>query len=424
MDWSLTERQLREAALRDGSAMFCRLLSEMEEEIPRCPKCGQAMIRKESRSKNIVSLMGEGVVERSYYKCGKCHEYSIPKDRLIDAQGTSFTGGVCNAVSKLAASAPFEWSSETLEELTGIRVSAKQCQRIAEAAGEKIESEFSIVREKILSPGTSKSSFDDMKRPVEKSIPVMYIEYDGTGIPMMRKELSKRKGKQADGSAKTREVKLGCIFTQTTVDNEAHPVRDKNSTSYFGAIESAEEFGDRVYANAVLRGFATAKQLVVIGDGAKWIWNLASRHFPDAIQIVDLYHAREHVWEIVRKLCPNPDSQAAMKEEWFELLETGNIKGLATAIESHPAARDIPDEIARDMSYFTDNADRMRYASFKKQHLFVGSGVIEAGCKTVIGSRCKQSGMFWSLRGANAIIALRCDELSRNGIRTRLSKAS
>jgi hypothetical protein len=181
-----------------------------------------------------------------------------------------------------------------------------------------------------------------MKTPVEKPIPIMYIEYDGTGIPMTGKELSGRKGKQRDGGAKTREVKLGCIFTQTTTDDEGRPVRDKNTTSYFGAIESSEEFGDRVYANAILRGAAGAKQVAVIGDSAKWIWNLASRCFPGAIQIVDLYHAREHVWGIVRKVCPDPDGQEKLKVEWFELLEAGDIKELAEAIKSHPSAEQMP----------------------------------------------------------------------------------
>jgi hypothetical protein len=152
VDWFKTERGLRDAALRDGNAMFCRLLSEIEEEVPLCPKCGQSMLRKDNRNKNIVSLMGEGVIERAYYECGSCREHSMPKDRLLDAEGTSFTGGVRNAVCKLAVAAPFEWCCETLEELTGIRVSPKQCQRIAETAGEKIESGFAAVREAILLP--------------------------------------------------------------------------------------------------------------------------------------------------------------------------------------------------------------------------------------------------------------------------------
>jgi hypothetical protein len=203
------ERGLRDAALRDGSAVFCKLLSDIREAAPLCPECGRPMARKDNRGKNIVSLMGEGVIKRRYYECETCHEHSVPKDILLEVEGTSFTPGVRNAVSKLSIAGPFEWCSDTLEELAGTYVSPKQCQRIAERAGEKIESEFSAVREAILSPVPSKSSFADISRSPEKPIPVMYIEYDGTGIPMMQKEVAGRKGKQDDGSAKTREAKLG-----------------------------------------------------------------------------------------------------------------------------------------------------------------------------------------------------------------------
>ena len=424
IDWADVERGLRDAALRDGSAVFCKLLSEIREAAPLCPECGQPMARKDNRGKNIMSLMGEGVIKRGYYECETCHEHSVPKDILLEVEGTSFTPGVRNAVSKLSAAGPFEWCGDTLEELAGTYVSPKQCQRIAEAAGEKIESEFSAVREAILSPGSSKSSFTDMHLPPEKPIPVMYIEYDGTGIPMMQKEVAGRKGKQDDGSAKTREAKLGCIFTQTTTDNEGNPVRDKNSTSYFGAIESAEEFGGRVYANAVLRGATEAGQFVVIGDGAKWIWHLAAEHFRGAIQIVDLYHAKEHIWKIVRKLCLKTEEEIALKEKWSDVLESGDISELVAEIKMCAAANGREDEIARELPYFTDNASRMQYAAFKEKGLFVGSGVIEAGCKTVIGSRLKQSGMFWSVRGANAIIALRCAELSCDGAALYQQKAA
>jgi hypothetical protein len=296
-----------------------------------------------------------------------------------------------------------------LEELTGTYVSPKQCQRIAVEAGEKIEKEFAEVRDEILKG--SSNNLSNMPRSGKKSIRNMYMEFDGTGIPMMNKALSGRKGKQGD-CAKTREVKLGCIFTQTTTDKDGNPVRDKNSTNYFGGIETAEEFGVRAYANAILRGADNAEQLVVIGDGAKWIWNLASEHFPNAIQIVDLFHAKEHLWKIIQKLCTKNDEQFALKEKWFDILEAGDITRLANLIKAHPASADLKDEITREVAYFTHNADRMQYAKFKNKGLFVGSGVIEADCKTVIGARLKKSGMFWSVRGANAIIALRCLEMS------------
>ena len=152
------------------------------------------------------------------------------------------------------------------------------------------------------------------------------------------------------------------------------------------------------------------------GDGADWIWNLIAEHFPGAIQIVDLYHAREHLWDLARKL--NPADEAAQKH-WLmrklDWLENGRIEKLALALRKLADAEqnaEVAKAIRIEAEYFDSNQDRMRYPEFRRQHLFVGSGVIEAGCKTVIASRLKQSGMFWTVRGANAIIALRCCRLS------------
>ena len=163
------------------------------------------------------------------------------------------------------------------------------------------------------------------------------------------------------------------------------------------------------------RGWNRAAKKVVIGDGAEWIWNLADPYFPGAVQIVDLYHARQHLWELVRKLCPNDEAgqKAWIKVHQKRLLDKGKIEKLVTALRSiHSPHSEVADKIRTEADYFERNAERMRYPKFRRQHLFVGSGVIEAGCKTVIGSRLKRSGMFWTVRGANAILALRCCQLN------------
>ena len=239
---------------------------------------------------------------------------------------------------------------------------------------------------------------------------------DGTGVPVVKKETVGRKGKTDGQPAHTREVKLGCVFTQTGWDQEGFAVRDAESTTYTGAIETAEEFGKRLYLEAWKRGWSRAQKKVVMGDGAEWIWNLAEQHFPGALQIVDLYHARQHLWELARKLHPNdPGAQKTwMKVHQKRLLDKGKIEKLVLSLRSIQSTHtEISEKIRTEADYFDTNAERMRYPKFRRQHLFVGSGVIEAGCKTVIGSRLKQSGMFWTLRGANAIIALRCCHLNR-----------
>jgi len=201
------------------------------------------------------------------------------------------------------------------------------------------------------------------------------------------------------------------VFTQTGWDEEGLPIRDPDSTTYVAAIETAEEFGRRLYLEAWNRGWSRAAKKIVIGDGAEWIRNLAQIHFPGAIQIVDLYHARQHLWEVARVLCPNdaPQQKAWMKIHQKRLLDKGKIEKLVTALRAlRQINPEVVEKIRTEAEYFEKNAERMRYPKFRRQHLFVGSGVIEAGCRTVIGSRLKQSGMFWTVRGANAILALRC----------------
>ena len=153
----------------------------------------------------------------------------------------------------------------------------------------------------------------------------------------------------------------------------------------------------------------------MIADGAEWIWNLVALHFSDAIQIVDLYHARQHLWDVARKLYANDQGKqkAWMKIHQKRLLDRGKIEKLVGVLRSIESDNpELIEKIGTEADYFERNAERMRYPKFRRQHLFVGSGVIEAGCKTVIASRLKRSGMFWTVRGANAILALRCCHLN------------
>ena len=412
------ERSFRDAALRAGNAAFCSFLSAIEEPIPECPECKEFMKRVDKREKDIVSLMGNGKLVRGYYECEHCGTHYIPRDNELDMIGTSFTPGTRRAVSLLACHDSFKWSSDTLSEIVGIYVSPKECQRIAEETGKSIEKAFVEKKEEVFTSAKPNRT-GIPSRPIVKDIPIAYISYDGTGVPMMKQETEGKKGKQEDGSAKTREAKLGCIFTQTTLDEGGNPVRDPKSTLYFGAIETAEEFGERLFTNAACYGILERAQvIVIIGDGAKWIWNQAKLHFPDATYIVDLYHAKEHIHKLVNKLQLSNENQSKLLRYWVSLLEAGKALELSKRIKVYRGKNDKEsEELQTEAGYFVENADRMKYDIYKEKGFFVGSGVIEAGCKTVIGKRLKQSGMFWSVRGANAIIALRCNELSSPKLR-------
>jgi hypothetical protein len=413
VDLVAAEKELRDAALADAGKLFASLLSSIEPPIPVCPSCNKEMASSGRRDKEVVSLMGTGTVSRRYYSCPECNTHAVPLDVLAQMEHTSYTPGVQKAVSKLASTAPFEWTSETLLEISGVYVSPKEVQRISEAVGAAAEEKRGELRVAAVSGTAARDG--SARIPAFQS--TFYIEYDGTGVPMARFEVDGRKGKAEDGTAKTREAKLGCIFTQTGFDEQGVPIRDDGSTSYFGAIEPAGEFAQRVYAEAVLRDLRAYRRTVILGDGAKWIWNIADTAFPGAIQIVDAFHAREHVCELAKALPCGAGGAEGAAAELLALLDAGDIDGLIDAVRVMAAGlgEEAAAVITRELGYFKDNAHRMRYADFRRAGLFVGSGVIEAGCKSVIAQRLKQSGMFWSVAGANAIIALRCRELSGKG---------
>lgn len=369
--------------------------------------CGHQAQYHGLRSKSVLTVLGRAEIMRPYYLCGQCHHGQFPADGQLDLGGTELSPGVRRMLAVVGAASPFDRGRQQMEVLAGLRITAKAVERTAEAIGCDIArgEQREIQRAVQL----------DLPIVMGEPIPILCVQMDGTGVPVVKHETVGRKGKTDGQPAHTREVKLGCVFTQKGWDEEGYALRDPDSTTYTGAIETAEEFGKRLYSEAWNRGWNRAAKKAVIGDGAEWIWNLADQHFPGAIQIVDLYHAREHLWELARKLWPN---DSAAQNAWMNthqkcLLDKGKIEKLVTSLRSITSTNpEVIDKLRTEASYFEKNAARMRYPDFRSQHLFVGSGVIEAGCKTVIGSRLKQSGMFWTLRGANSIIALRCCQLN------------
>jgi len=409
LDLEAIEMAVRSAMHQAGAAALSQLLqfeapAADERKLP-CP-CGQHAQFLDLRSKTVLTAVGEVNLLRPYYLCSYCHEGQFPVDAELDVEHTKSSPGVRRMLAQVGAEAPFDHGRQQMKALAGLEVTAKSVERHAEALGADIahRGEKEVKRAMQL----------DLPIIVGESIPVLYVEMDATGIPVVKKETVGRQGKTDGQPAHTREAKLGCVFTQTNWDEEGYAIRDPDSTTYTGSIETAEEFGGRIYLEAWKRGWNRAEKKVVIGDGAEWIWNLADQYFPGAIQIVDLYHARQHLWDLARKLYPRADVE---QKRWIMIhkdkLDEGRIEELVCSLRSLADSNcDLAEDIHKEANYFENHAHRMRYPTFRSQHLFVGSGVVEAGCKTVIGSRSKQSGMFWTVRGANAILALRCCQLN------------
>jgi hypothetical protein len=408
VDLEAVEMLVRSTMHQVGATTLNELLQfpNPDQRVIPCP-CGEQAIYRELRSKTVLTVVGTVKVSRPYYLCPNCQEGQFPKDQELDIVHTEFSPGVRRMQALVGQEASFDHGREQMKLLAGLEVTTKSVERVAEFIGEDIAQEQQQEIDRAVQL--------DLPLLIGEAVPILYVQLDGTGIPVVKKETEGRKGKHDGLPAHTREVKLGCVFTQTGWDKDGFAIRDPDSTTYTGAIENAEQFGKRLYVEAWKRGWSRAEKKVVIGDGAEWIWNLAKQHFPGAIQIVDLFHARQHLWDLARILYPTDTKR---RNTWIGLhqkrwLDKGKIAKLVASLHSiQTADSNLARKIRNEADYFAINAARMNYPKFRKQHLFVGSGVIEAGCKTVIGHRLKQSGMFWTVRGANSILALRCAHLN------------
>jgi len=409
LDLEAIEMAVRSAMHQAGAAALTELLQfpapAVDQRSIPC-SCGQPAHYRELRSKPVLTAVGQVEVSRPYYLCSHCHAGQFSADVELDIENTEVSPGVRRMEALVGQDAPFEHGRRQMKLLADLEVTTKAVERTAEAIGEDIAAREQAEIQRAMQL--------DLPMVVGVPIPFLYVQMDGTGVPVVKAETEGRTGKTDGQPAHTREAQLGCVFTQTKWDEEGYPIRDPDSTTYTGAIETAEEFGKRIYLEAWKRGWSRAEKKVVMGDGAEWIWNIADQHFPGAIQIVDLYHARQHLWDLARKLYPN---QEAEQRRWMmihqDMLDEGKIEKLAGSLHSIDSSNpELAKTVRTAAEYFAKNAARMRYPEFRRQHLFVGTGVMEAGCKTVIGSRLKKSGMFWTVRGANAIVAVRCCHLS------------
>jgi hypothetical protein len=401
------EAVFRAGLLRLGGSVLEQLLAaDRGHRGPRVP-CGRGHEAEfvSYRDKVIDTVLGPVALTRAWYHCAACGHGLAPRDAELGVAGEGMSPGLAAMNDRAAAAVPFKGAAGLLEDLAGVRLTAKRVERAAEASGAGLAA-----------AGRERARLIAARKLVPLPAPVLdklYAVIDGTGVPMTSRETAGRDGKGEDGRARTREVKLAAFFTQDKLDKDGYPVRDRDSSSVIATFEPAAAFGDLVKAEGIRRGADHVRQFTIIGDGAAWIWGIATAKFPEATQIVDLFHAREHLHDLARRL---EFMLLDRKEEWLaarlEDLDYGDIDGIVKAARQYPLEGAKKDEIDTALGYFEHNAPRMRYHWFRQCGLFVGSGVVEASCKTIVGQRLKQSGMHWTVNGADAIIALRCREAS------------
>jgi hypothetical protein len=393
------ELLVRTALHKSASALVGVLLQQAAERSDAAyqPKPGEQ--RKGRETLQVQSLFGAFALTRDYYHHPGKHQGHYPADAALGLE-VGYTPALARLICLEGADEPgYEKAQRHLAETGGIAVCPRQIQRVVQRVGQDAQA----WQEREAQPGRCDA-------------PIMYVSGDGTGVPMRRPELAGRKGKQPDGTAKTRQVYLGCVFTKHGTDEKGHPVRDYESTTYVSSFKSIAEFGPCLRQEAIRRGMGSAGQVVVLIDGARSLENMGKDCFKDRVQIVDFYHAMEHAGRALEALLgKNHPDHKTQQRRWAKRLLKDKVESLVKetrlACVGHPQAKAVEEELG----YFERNIQRMQYGSFRAAGYFIGSGVVEAGCKTVIGASCKQSGMFWSLPGAESVLALRCIH-SRRGL--------
>ena len=282
------------------------------------------------RAKTVTTVLGPVQVTRAWYHCQQCGHGLAPRDEQLGVAGTSLSPGLAEMTARAGAEVPFGKAAALLADLAGITMNAKTIERAAEAAGAAARAagtaEAAALRAREILPLPPLPPVPDM----------LYVETDGTGVPVRASETAGRQGKAEDGTARTREIKLARLFTQSGPDSKGRPVMDPGSSSYVATFDGRDTLAGLVGAEYLRRGGDHFRQVVALGDGAAWIWTMAEALYPHATHIVDIYHAREHLHDLAAHLAfitPDPPQWLAGR---LDELDAGDIEAIIGAARACP----------------------------------------------------------------------------------------
>jgi hypothetical protein len=346
-----------------------------------CP-CGGTAAFEGYRTKQVQTLLGWIGVRRAYYACAGCGRGRAPLDARLGLARDSHSPGVRRLASRFGGLLPFAQAAATLAEATGVRLSPSTARTVSEAVGGR--------REAALSEQAARAWAEGLPPPAGPERDLLYVAMDGVLV--------------LDRRGVGMEAKVGVVVPA----RRGAGGERRLAPSYAVSFAPAEAFGPRLALEAHRRGLERAKLVVVLGDGAAWIWALAAEHFPGAVCIVDWYHASERIWELGKALFGvDAPEAAAWADGQQERLGKGEVAALVAewrALACEGAAAEARDE---QVTYFTNQASRMAYDRYREQGLDIGSGIVESANKSLIAMREKGPGMRWTEAGAAAVAQVR-----------------
>lgn len=353
-----------------------------------CP-CGQQARYQRQRIAQVKTLLGPVRIARPYYLCATCHQGHAPLDHVLEMCAGSISAGLEEVLALLGTLVPYDQAVTVLEKLTLQSVSPT----IVKAATDRVGQLVATHENTAISAAWNT---DDPQAPaLPAGIPNrLYLSMDGTMVHL-----------HDEG---WKEMKTGAVYTTTARPSRLRPdtldVRAQN-LSFYADLAEADRFGQGFWVEAARRGATAAKEVVIIGDGAHWIWSFATEHFPRARQIVDWYHATEYIWNAAHALQRETTATAtAWAEDRLTELWDGEVERVIACCRDRITDGE---DVQKAVTYFTSNQERMRYAEYRAAGLQIGSGSIESSCKHLIGARLKQAGMIWTRVGAQAVAKAR-----------------
>jgi hypothetical protein len=354
--------------------------------------CGQEATYQRQRMGQTKTLLGEIRVRRAYYRCAACHRGHCPLDRQLGFCAGGVSAGLEELLALLGAQCPFAEAVELVAKLSLVEVSANTCRSVTEGLGEVIDA---AERQDLRRAWAGETTVAVPEAPSR-----LYISMDGTTVHIAEQGW--------------RELRLGAVYTTRPLRSLRHPEQvaiRSEAVSFYTDFDDAETFGNYLWLEACRRGVQQASEVVVLGDGAHWIWRLAEEHFPQATQILDWYHATVYVWNCAHALYGD-GTQAA--KEWAKLRLDELWNGQLPTLLAHLYPLALKHKVVRDtITYFKHNQSRMDYPAYRAKGLQIGSGTIESGCKHLVAQRLDQAGMLWSLDGARAVAKVRARIKSR-----------
>ena len=436
-DLQKLEQSVLTACISLGRTVLEQALNHAGEEAGRKARrdgeCGHRQRLVGMRPKQLHTLMGKVTIWRAYYQClveegergTECNHGQAPYDEVWGPFNGRTSPGVQKLLGKFVARMTLSDAVKSFTDILPLPMSERQAlnlvQPVGEALREREEQQIQTLFEQAEKAKTQSSEQSSVAGP---SIRRLYIETDGVTARMRRGSVPMEEAEAKRKGDVYREIKVGAVFEGRSgrERSELAPgvfLDEPGPIKYIARRMNAEEFGPFLYTLAQNCGLDRALEVVVLGDGARWIRRLVEQHFPNAVHIVDLYHAREHVWNVANAVHGSGTPQgAAWAKEVDDLLSHGKIEDLVQMIEKLPeipaesdTSRSVP-QIEAD--YFRSNAERMRYPAFRAKGMHIGSGIAEAACKTVVSTRAKRSGMRWTPDGLDAILALRTSVLNQS----------